>query len=582
MHVELVVPTYNEAGNLRRTVERTVSTLRSERDGWTFGVLLVVSDGSTDGTQSIAAELDETYPEVSRLVRTDDYGFGNAIKDGLAHADGDVLIPFMADLSDDPADVPQMVAKIRDGYDVVYGSRFVEGGSVDGYPPLKLLYNRGFNNAIRLLFGLRERDVTNAFTAYRATVVDEIGVDSLRSESFDLTAELPLRATVEGFRTTEVPVSWQSREAGVSNLDATRKGPVYVRRVLEQFVRGNAAGLVDLFGAVGSQSRRRVVGAAVLGVVLLIGLLSLSGVSSVAATVASADPVFVAGIVAVYPVSFLFRTWRWRVLLRASDHLASRRNVFRAVAAGWLFNSLIPARAGDVLRGYALKTTDGTPFSVGAGTIVLARALDMVVLGSLMSAVAVSFVQSSQTAYLAAGAFAIAAVLVVVLAVPVVAGDRLERVVESYAPELAASLSTLRTALARVADNPFALALSSLLSFPVWAAELATIFLAARAVGLELGVVASVAAGISAFLSQTVPLTPGGVGTYEAAIASVLTLFGVEASVGTAVGLVDHVTRLGVIYVLGAVCTVHLVFASRPYFRESGESTEPDSEPSSR
>jgi hypothetical protein len=571
VHVDLVVPTYNEAGNLRRMVDHTVSTLRSRRGEWTFGVLLVVSDGSTDGTQQLAAELDAAYPEVSRLVRTENFGFGNAIKDGLAHADGDVLIPFMADLSDDPADVPKLVDQIRAGYDVVYGSRFVAGGSVDGYPPLKLLYNRAFNNGIRLLFGLRERDVTNAFTAYRARVIDEIGVETLASESFDLTAELPLRATVEGFRTTEVPVSWQSREAGVSNLDATRKGPVYVRRVFEQFLRGNAAGLADLFDAVGGQNRRRVVGAAVLGVVVLFGLVSLSGAAAVTEAIVGADPALVAAVAVVYPVSFLFRTWRWRVLLRASGHLASRANVFRAIAAGWLFNSLLPARAGDVLRGYALKTTDGTPFSVGAGTIVVARAFDMVVLGTLTSVVALAAVRSGRTFSLAAGAFGIAALLIGGLAVPVVFGDRLERLVGPYAAGLGDAIGTLRTALTSVAGNPFALGLSLALSVPVWLVELSTIFLSARAVGVELGVVPSAAAGISAFLSQTLPLTPGGVGTYEAAIASVLTLFGVATPVGTAVGVVDHVTRLAVISVLGAVCTVHLVFASRPYFRETDE-----------
>lgn len=571
MHVDLILPTYNEAGNLRRTVEKIVSTLRDQRGDWTFGVLLVVSDGSSDGTQGIAEELDDEYPEVSRLVRTEQFGFGNAIRDGLAHADGDVLIPFMADLSDDPADVPKMISKIEEGYDVVYGSRFVEGGSVEGYPPAKLLYNRSFNNFVRLLFGLRERDVTNAFTAYRVEVIRELDMASLDSESFDVTVELPLRATVAGFRTTEVPVSWRSRDAGVSNLDATREGPVYVKRVIEQFVRGNAAGVTDLFGAVSSQSRWRIAAAAIFGVVLLVGLLSLSGVSAVGSVLLGADPLPVVGIAAAYLVSFLFRTWRWRVLLRASEHPASRRNVFRSIMAGWLFNSLIPARAGDVLRAYALKTTDGSPFGVGLSTIVIERALDMIVLGTLMGVIAVWFVRSTRTAYLAAGTFAIAAVLTVGLAGLYFAGDRLGSAVESWVPRLSESLETVRQALSDVGSNPFALTLALGLSVPVWFSELATIFFAARAVGVQVGVVPTVAAGISAFLSQTVPVTPGGIGTYEAAIASVLTLFGVETAAGTALGIVDHVTRLTVIYVLGTVSLIHLVFESRPYFRDSRE-----------
>lgn len=571
MHVDLIVPAYNEAGNLRKMVDRTVSTLREERDAWTFGILLVVSDGSTDGTQELAEELDDTYPEVSRLVRTENFGFGNAIRDGLSHAKGDVLIPFMADLSDDPSDIPKMITKINSGYDVVYGTRFSKEGSVNGYPPLKLLYNRAFNNTIRLLFGIKERDVTNAFTAYKADVIDKIGMETLASESFDVTAELPLRATIEGFQTTEVPVSWQSREMGVSNLDATRKGPVYIQRVLEQFVRGNAAGLRDLFNAVSSQSRTRIVAAAAFGVLLLVGLISLSGISSIWATLSDTKPVFVVAIVAIYPVSYLFRTWRWRVLLRAADHLASRRNVFRAIAAGWLFNSLIPARAGDVFRAYALKTTDGVPFTVGASTIVVARVLDMIVLGSLMSIVAIIFIRSTRTIYLALSAFGIAGLLIGALVVFYLLSDRIDEFGGSKVANIFHSLRKVRRSLARVSSNPFALALSLLLSVPLWITEVATVFFAARAVGVQLPVVPAVAAGVSAFLSQTIPLTPGGIGTYEAAITSVLTLFEINTATGTTIGLVDHISRLGIIYLLGAVSTVHLVFASRPYFSEKRE-----------
>jgi uncharacterized protein (TIRG00374 family) len=573
MHVDLVVPAYNEAGNLQKMVDETVSTLRAERDGWTFGILLVVSDSSTDGTQELAEELTDTHPEVSHIVRTKNFGFGNAIKDGLEYANGDVLIPFMADLSDDPSDIPKMIEKIREGYHVVYGSRFAKGGSVNGYPPLKLLYNRSFNNVVRLLFGIKERDVTNAFTAYRAEVINKIDMETIKSQSFDVTAELPLRATIEGFQTTEVPVSWQSREVGVSNLDATRKGPVYVQRVLEQFIRGNIEGLRDLFSAVSNQSRTRIAGAAVFGALLLAGLLSLSGISDVWGTLADANPVFIAGVAVVYPVSFLFRTWRWRVLLRAADNLANRGNVFRSICAGWLINSLIPARAGDAFRAYALKTTDGVPFSVGAGTVIIARVLDMIVLGSLMSVVALTLVRSTGTVYLALSAFGIAALLVGGIVVFYFLGERFDEFIESKVAGIAHSLRTMRQALTRVASNPFALALSLIVSIPVWIAEITTLFFAARAVGVQLTAMPTITAGISAFLSQTVPLTPGGLGTYEAAIASSLSLFGIDTAIGTAIGLIDHVTRLGVIFVLGTISAVHLVFASRSYFHDAKEPT---------
>lgn len=568
LHVDLVVPAYNEVGNLEHMVERTTSVLRAQADDFTFGIILVVSDGSTDGTQKLAAELDDRYPEVSRLVRTENFGFGNAIRDGLTYADGDVIIPFMADLSDDPADIPQMVAKINEGYDIVYGSRFMEGGSVDGYPPLKLLYNRSFNNLIRFLFGIGEKDVTNAFTAYRGEVIDEIGMDTLYSEGFDITAELPLRATVKGFRITEIPVSWKSREAGVSKLNATRKGPIYFKRVMVEFVRGNSAGLRDLFASVTDQGVARALGATLFGVLLLVGLFTFSGFTDVFSAISNTNPLFVAGIVVVYPVSFILRTWRWRVLLRASGHLAGRANTFRCIMAGWLLNSLLPARAGDVMRGYALKTTEGTPFSVGIGTIVIERVLDMLVLGAMMAVVAGFYVREARTTYLAIGAFLIGVVLLTGLVAVYLIGHRVSDLLEDRIEGVSKSIRTVQRALRRVSGNPFAVALSAAISLPVWLTEIATIYLAARAVGVNLGVVPTVTAGISAFVSQAVPVTPGGLGTYEAAITSILVLFGIDSSTATALALVDHFTRLGVIYVIGSIAAIHLIFQSRPYFRE--------------
>jgi uncharacterized protein (TIRG00374 family) len=123
------------------------------------------------------------------------------------------------------------------------------------------------------------------------------------------------------------------------------------------------------------------------------------------------------------------------------------------------------------------------------------------------------------------------------------------------------------------------------ISLPIWLAEVATIYFAARAVGLDLNIVPTVTAGVSAFVSQAVPVTPGGLGTYEAAITSILVLFGVDSSMGTALALVDHFTRLAVIYIVGSVATVHLIFQSRPYFRdqeqaENDEGDESDQLPS--
>lgn len=571
MEVSLIVPAHNEAGNLMRLVERVTSTLSPPRFSHELEIVLV-DDNSSDETSKIVDQLAAEHDIITPIHRTSNGGFGNAIKAGLQSASGDVLIPFMGDLSDDPADIPKLVDAIEEGHDVVYGSRFVDDGSIEGYPPLKLLYNRAFNNLIRLSFGIRTRDVTNAFTAYRCEVIEEIGVDSLNSTSFDLTAELPLRAHILGFRSTEVPVSWQSRSEGVSKLNATRKGPLYLKRLLHMFIIGNIVGLRDLFESVLSGSAAKLVGGTFLGVFILIALFSLSGFEGVFEEITSANLTWLAIGGTAYLFSFAFRTWRYRVLLRAADALASRGGVFRSILSGWFVNFILPARAGDAARALALKSTEGVPISTGGGLIVVERAFDMAVLGTGMVVISLLFVDVPRSGYLAGAAFAIATALIVGLAAVSFAGEELIDRFGDRIPRLTEGLLNLRDTLRLLATNPFALALAGILSIPVWFLEASTIYFSARAVGLNLTVVATVTTAVGAFVAQAVPITPAGIGTYEATITAILSLFGVRASLATSLALIDHFVRVALIYVFGAISTIHVGFRSRSYFRDRNQS----------
>lgn len=136
----------------------------------------------------------------------------------------------MGDLSDDPADVVKLLEGIKQGYDVAYGSRFEVGSRLIGYPPLKLTFNRLFNKVVSALFGMRRKDVTNAFKAYRREVLERIGEPA--SNDFDLTPELPVKAHLLGFRSIAVPVSWHSRVEGAPKFKLLHAGIVYLRRLL--------------------------------------------------------------------------------------------------------------------------------------------------------------------------------------------------------------------------------------------------------------------------------------------------------------------------------------------------------------
>jgi len=339
------------------------------------------------------------------------------------------------------------------------------------------------------------------------------------------------------------------------------------------FVIGNTVALKDLFESVVSGSAAKLVGGAFLGIFILVALFSLSGFEGVFGKITSANVAWLAVGGVAYLFSFVFRTWRYRVLLRAADSLASRGGVFRSILAGWFVNFILPARAGDAARALALRSTEDVPVSIGGGLVVVERAFDMAVLGLAMVAVSILFVDVPRAGYLAGAAFAIAAVLVTGLTVLSLAGEEVVDRFGDRIPRLADGLLNLRQMLQKISTNPFALALSGILSIPVWGLEASTIYFTARSLGLELSAVATVTTAVGAFVAQAVPLTPAGIGTYEATITAILSLFGVQTSTATSLGLVDHFVRVALIYVIGAISVIHIGFRSRTYFRNKNSAS---------
>jgi glycosyltransferase involved in cell wall biosynthesis len=209
----VVVPTYDERGTIEELV-RAVRALPAAPD------VLVVDDASPDGTGALADALAAGDPGVEVLHRPGKAGLGAAYRAGLQHgldAGYDVLVEMDADLSHDPAALPSLLSGLADA-DVVIGSRYVPGGSVEAWPRRRLLLSRGGNAYVRILTGLPLRDATSGFRAFRRTVLEAIDVVSLRSDGYAFQVETALRAWRRGFRVTEVPIRFVERREGDSKL----------------------------------------------------------------------------------------------------------------------------------------------------------------------------------------------------------------------------------------------------------------------------------------------------------------------------------------------------------------------------
>jgi dolichol-phosphate mannosyltransferase len=221
--LSVVIPARDEAGCIASTVEHLHLELRLH------GVpheIIVVDDGSNDQTWSILEELRERISELNPVHNSGEHGFGRAVICGLERMTGDAVVIMMADESDDCRDVVRYWQKLNEGFDCVFGSRFLKGGGVIDYPWVRLQVNRLANNFLRLLFDIPLNDTTNAFKAYRRTVIE--GCQPLIAPHFNLTVEIPLKAIVRGYSWTVIPITWRNRRSGEAKLKIKEMGSRYL------------------------------------------------------------------------------------------------------------------------------------------------------------------------------------------------------------------------------------------------------------------------------------------------------------------------------------------------------------------
>lgn len=221
--LSVVIPARDEEGCICSTLQHLNLELRLQKIPHE---IIVVDDGSSDKTWQLLQELKTRLPELNPVQNKGQNGFGRAIICGLDQMKGDAVVIMMADESDDCRDVVRYWQALNSGYDCVFGSRFIKGGGIIDYPWLKFILNRLANFFLKILFGMRLNDTTNAFKAYRREVID--GCRPLIAPHFNLTVELPLKAIVRGFSWTVIPITWRNRRTGEAKLQIKEMGSRYL------------------------------------------------------------------------------------------------------------------------------------------------------------------------------------------------------------------------------------------------------------------------------------------------------------------------------------------------------------------
>ena len=221
----VVIPARDEEESLPSTLEDIYSTFEKLEIPHE---IVVVDDGSSDATWEVLNELKNSgkIPTLNPVQNNGEHGFGRAIIYGIKNSTGDAVVIMMADASDSPKDAVKYWRLLNDeGYECAFGSRFIKGGAVYDYPKFKLFVNRLANLFIKRMFHIPLNDTTNAFKAYRRSVLD--GIQPFLAPHFNLTVELPLKAIVRKYSWTVTPISWRNRQFGVAKLKIKEMGSRY-------------------------------------------------------------------------------------------------------------------------------------------------------------------------------------------------------------------------------------------------------------------------------------------------------------------------------------------------------------------
>lgn len=214
MRALVIIPTYQEAENIGIVLEQVREAVPSAE-------VLVVDDGSPDGTADLAQRFGDERGCVSVLRRPGKAGLGSAYRAGFAWGldhGFDVLVEMDADLSHNPSTLPRLLAPTGDGADLVIGSRYVDGGAVPNWPAHRLLLSKWGNRYARLVLGLPVNDATAGFRAYRADALRTIDLGAIAADGYAFQIEMAYAVWRAGLSVVEIPIAFTDRVRGTSKM----------------------------------------------------------------------------------------------------------------------------------------------------------------------------------------------------------------------------------------------------------------------------------------------------------------------------------------------------------------------------
>jgi glycosyltransferase involved in cell wall biosynthesis len=226
--VSFVIPFHNEEKNVGPMLEQVMKYANSKK--WDYEII-PINDRSHDNTREVLEKYAKKYSKISPLHRSNDSEdlgntMGKALLEGSKKSSGKIIIWTMGDRADDPQTYGKIVEKLEEGYDLVFGSRYIPGGTWGSLDPTKAFLSSRGTVLARFLFGVKVNDITNAFRGFKNELLEKLQLDSI---GFSISPEMAIKAHIRGFRLGEVPTVYYDRVEGVSNFKLWRMSIEYLK-----------------------------------------------------------------------------------------------------------------------------------------------------------------------------------------------------------------------------------------------------------------------------------------------------------------------------------------------------------------
>lgn len=518
--VSVVLPAYNEAPRLAKAIETVDAYM--EKTGYPYEII-IAEDGSTDGTDKIAAEISQKNEKVKHLHFNEKQGRGKALTNAFLKSEGEILVYLDVDLSTDMKHLKELIDSIAlEGYDFSTGSRLMKE-SVRERSFKRDFASKGFNFLVKFLLNSTIHDHQCGFKAFRKGAFLELK-DKIKDTHWFWDTEVLITAQRESYKVKEFPVEW------IQGSNTTVRFSQDVLYMLSQILR--------MWGDQLKTSRKFFAFSIILAGVILLSLIFYAGVEDVISKLRTADPYLIGLAALIYSTSYLVRGERYRYIMSKLGHRIPIMFSTESISVSQTVNVITPVRVGDFARAYIFKLKE-VPFTTSFSGLAIERVFDIIAVVVLSFAAIISL---STIQYASLPIYAL--LLSITAIIMAVFLSRMENILGKIMRDFKNVIKT--TASISILSS----------SLVVWAIDILTAHVIMLAFGFDVLPLVVLAVSI-ANISKILPLTPGGIGTYEIVMTGILAI-SVDKSVALPVSLIDHALKNVVTLILGILALTSL------------------------